>query len=477
MRGYPLLVSTALALMAVAATDASRAVSFLSPAVHGVVEAGDVVAYELAGNCDRARVRAIARSADGVFASSAVSGCSGTVVVGGFRGASGSSGGPRPLAAGSIELVAELEGQPPVSHPLRWKRMELAALDEASAQSDEADGLEFADGDVVALGPFDLRGLSSVTVHYSTPDVPTAYCPMPTSRCYAGELLLRANDPHGPVVAVIELEPSKSRDVARLAAQRLLLDAETFAGPVDLYAELNAKAEHACGLAPSGSHAPIGSCGDAGWSVLVRALHLNGHGVAELHQFGDHEVGFIPLIRSERLEGWQQSNGSGLFTVTEEGDLQATGGYDTLWYAERDFSDFVLRFQFRVNDHRANSGVFVRCPGPSNDPEACVDVGYELQIDDRGETYPGSSGPTMTGAVYSFRAPEFVATNAVGEWNTYEIRAVGQRYTVAINGRVVTTFVGDRATSGHIGIQAHDPHSVVTYRDLRIRPLDVNRGS
>jgi hypothetical protein len=38
-----------------------------------------------------------------------------------------------------------------------------------------------------------------------------------------------------------------------------------------------------------------------------------------------------------------------------------------------------------------------------------------------------------TGAIYGFAAPIRVPSKAVGEWNTFEIQAINQKYKVALN--------------------------------------------
>ena len=112
-----------------------------------------------------------------------------------------------------------------------------------------------------------------------------------------------------------------------------------------------------------------------------------------------------------------------------------------------------------------NSGVFVRFPDPGDDPWVGVNQGYEIQIDDLADPLH------RTGAIYGFQAPITLASKPVGEWNTFDIRVVGQQYSVALNGTPVTEFTGDRHLEGFVGLQNHDPSSRVAFRDIRIRGL------
>jgi len=84
---------------------------------------------------------------------------------------------------------------------------------------------------------------------------------------------------------------------------------------------------------------------------------------------------------------------------------------------------------------------------------------------------PDGNPLNKTGGIFSFAAPSEVASNPVGEWNSYEIHAVGQSYTVILNGVQVTTFTGSRSTKGYVGLQNHDDTSTVTFRNVRIMEL------
>ena len=72
-------------------------------------------------------------------------------------------------------------------------------------------------------------------------------------------------------------------------------------------------------------------------------------------------------------------------------------------------------------------------------------------------------------------------------WNEYEVRVVGQHYTIARNGVVINEFdntpgkqssrAGDPSTdlrqfaSGFLGLQNHGTSDVMEFRNLRVRSL------
>jgi hypothetical protein len=66
-----------------------------------------------------------------------------------------------------------------------------------------------------------------------------------------------------------------------------------------------------------------------------------------------------------------------------------------------------------------------------------------------------------------------VPTNAIGQWNAYEITCVGQTYSVSLNDRLVNQWTDPQArtTHGHVGLQNYSATTTSQHRRLRIMPL------
>ncbi|WP_367128524.1 ThuA domain-containing protein [Saccharothrix sp. HUAS TT1] len=221
----------------------------------------------------------------------------------------------------------------------------------------------------------------------------------------------------------------------------------------------------------------------------------------------DGSTGYEPIFdgTAESLRGWVQAP-SGSFALQPDGSLRSSGGLGMLWYARERFGDFSVRLQFRDSSPegvRANSGVFTRFPDPrtplaDRPPDSCGTVGsartspawvaiycgHEVQI------YDGANGePQKTGSIYNFDpvGPPTSEVPAKGVWNDYEIRVVGQRYTVIRDGVVINEFdnapgrqssrPSDPPTDlrqfaeGFLGLQNHGNSDVIDFRDIRVRSL------
>ena len=191
------------------------------------------------------------------------------------------------------------------------------------------------------------------------------------------------------------------------------------------------------------------------------------------------DEGYLSLFNGRNLYGWvlRRAHRSGY--VVEDGLLVCPaegGGY---LFTEKEYSDFSLRFEFRLSK-AANNGVAIRCPLLDKKPAY---EGIEIQILDN-VGYPRKLRATQYhGSIYDVVAAKRGALKPVGQWNEQEIRCRGRRITVTVNDNVivdadldeVTTpeirkkHPGLQRTSGHIGLLGHG--SRVEFRNLRIKEL------
>jgi len=172
-----------------------------------------------------------------------------------------------------------------------------------------------------------------------------------------------------------------------------------------------------------------------------------------------------------RKDGWKH-NKIGTFVV-EDGLLKTQGGMGILWYAKRKFKDFKLLVEWKAKSRKANSGIWLRLGvAPKEGQHNYVNSGYEVQICDLhhpSKEYP--RGHNNTGSIYGQQECTHVASKKPGEWNRYEITVIGQTYTVVLNGETVNVFKGNRALEGYIGLQNHDPGSVLWFRNIAIKEI------
>src|SRR4051794_41170885 len=192
------------------------------------------------------------------------------------------------------------------------------------------------------------------------------------------------------------------------------------------------------------------------------------------------EPGFTSLFNGKDLTGWTLVSKKGGGYLVKDAVIQCSesGGGNLLTEAE--YSDFVLRFEFKLPPG-GNNGIGIRAP-------LSGDVAYsgmEIQVlDQDNEKYKGWLQPWQRhGSLYNVFPATGENLKPLGEWNEEEITAKGSKIKVVLNGKtildvdistvkdpeVLKKHPGLQRTSGHVGFLGHnDP---VEFRNIRIKPL------
>lgn len=177
-----------------------------------------------------------------------------------------------------------------------------------------------------------------------------------------------------------------------------------------------------------------------------------------------------PIFDGKSLAGWSLVEG-GEWTV-EDGALVGRNGKNWSTDPEKtgswlrtnqEYGDFRLELQYIINEG-GNSGVFFRSALEKNP----AFTGYEMQIVDAFGQAPNKQSAT---AIYDVVAPTKNLVRPAGQWNTVTIIAQGPKISFEMNGEKVLETEMDRSLRGYIGLQNHDAHAVVKYRNIRIEAL------
>ena len=205
--------------------------------------------------------------------------------------------------------------------------------------------------------------------------------------------------------------------------------------------------------------------------------------------------GFVFLLEAAESGKWMP-NDAGLTAsrpaLIEGGtiiEVHGNAGLGVLFYDEPTlFQDFELRLQWKAfhraenPDEVANSGIFLRAPGPGLELDDASFYGQaiEIQIDDTGYD-PGvgrfRSPLHRTGAVYGIaggggRAGKDASTEGTpGNRNDCRVLATGSRISVSLNDRIVSEGVlpPHLVLPGMLALQYHS--GKVQFRAIRIRRL------
>lgn len=171
------------------------------------------------------------------------------------------------------------------------------------------------------------------------------------------------------------------------------------------------------------------------------------------------EEGFVSLFDGKTLDGWHLMNGARF--VVEDGVIKHDQGHGWL-RSDKEYSDFVLRLEFRFLKAKQDGGVFLRA---SKEGKDWPDRKYEVQVENtrRMATIFNAKNDLDVASTQKALRP-------TGEWNEYEIKVVGPKIEVRLNGeRVSTTESATALKRGYIGLQGEN--GAHEYRHFRIKDL------
>ena len=177
--------------------------------------------------------------------------------------------------------------------------------------------------------------------------------------------------------------------------------------------------------------------------------------------------GFVKLFNGKNLDGWKVYRGPAWHV--EEGML--VGPSDSSgWIGTVDeYDNFVLRLEYWIDPGEtgwSNSGIFFRADTTAS---PWVD-GYEVQIDLKDEKNP-------TGSIYNRVPTSLEQVREIApekQWNQVEIKAVGPRIQVWINGQQLQDATLHVRDIGHIGVQQHHKGVTVKFKNIRIKKLTLD---
>lgn len=179
----------------------------------------------------------------------------------------------------------------------------------------------------------------------------------------------------------------------------------------------------------------------------VREVYIRKLPSTPMTELSAEEVadGFELLFDGRSMHKW---TGNKVNYTPVDGTIYVNASYGSggNLYTIDEYSDFILRFEFMFEKEGVNNGIGIRTP-------MGVDAAYhgmEIQVlDHNAPIYKGLRPYQVHGSVYGIIPAKRVVFPGLNVWNTEEIRAVGDRITVTVNGEVILDGNIREATQGH----------------------------
>jgi hypothetical protein len=185
--------------------------------------------------------------------------------------------------------------------------------------------------------------------------------------------------------------------------------------------------------------------------------------------------GWVSLFNGKNLDGWKVGANASSFSVVD-GTIQVAGPRAHLFYdgpvKNHMFKNFEFKAQVKTKPG-ANSGIYIHTAYEEDNWPA---KGYEVQVNNSHTDWK------RTGSLYNVKDVKETYVKD-DEWYTEYIKVEGKHITIKINDKTVVDYEetdvdkrpGDTKnrilSSGTFALQAHDPNSVVLYKDIQVKPL------
>lgn len=196
-------------------------------------------------------------------------------------------------------------------------------------------------------------------------------------------------------------------------------------------------------------------------------------GVAITSFAADDEAGFKQLMDGKTFNGWKLATENTNSFRIEDGAFVANGKACHLYYVGDDqpFKNFHLKVDV-MTEPNSNGGIYFHT---KYQEKSWPKGGFECQVNNTQGDWK------KTGSLYDLvNVSQSLAADK--KWWTQEIIVEGRKVTVKVDGKIVLEYteppgatVGKdferKLTEGTFALQAHDPGSVVRYKNIRVKRL------
>ena len=179
--------------------------------------------------------------------------------------------------------------------------------------------------------------------------------------------------------------------------------------------------------------------------------------------------GWRLLFNGKDMTGWKVDKWNPDCFKIEDGAIKCYGKPSMLYYEgeDSDWKNFHFSAQVMTKPG-ANSGIFFH----TEYKDKGWPRGHEAQVNQT------QKDPVKTGSIYIV-AKNLEAPAKDNEWFHYEIIVVGDKITTKVDGKTIVEYTEPEEakakkrslSSGTIGLQSHDPGSVVFYKNIKVKAL------
>ncbi len=172
--------------------------------------------------------------------------------------------------------------------------------------------------------------------------------------------------------------------------------------------------------------------------------------------------GYTSLFDGKTLNGWKRVTGNGEYSVENNMIVGTTvaGSPNTFLATDKEYTDFILEFDAKIDDTASNSGVQIRSHFDAeeiNGNNKGRVYGYQVEEDPSSRAWSGGIyEEARRGWLYPVTLnPPAQSLFKAAAWNHYKIEAIGNTIKTWINDKPVAYLIDDGSSKGFIALQVH----------------------
>jgi hypothetical protein len=202
------------------------------------------------------------------------------------------------------------------------------------------------------------------------------------------------------------------------------------------------------------------------------------------NSFAQSSNGWTSLFDGKTFNGWKKLAGTAEYTIEQNAvvGISVAGSPNTFLVTEKEYGNFILELEVRIDDTTSNSGIQFRS---HFDPKAANGrgrvYGYQFELDPAARRW--------TGGVYDEGRRDWLyplslnpaAQSAfkLGQYNKVRIECIGSTLRTWVNGTAAACVIDTMDKSGFIALQVHSINrpelagKKIFWRNIRIKTADV----
>ena len=166
-------------------------------------------------------------------------------------------------------------------------------------------------------------------------------------------------------------------------------------------------------------------------------------------------------FNGKNLKGWTAPENNTWWSVKNKLLVAKSGPEQkgSILWTDKVYTDFVIETDFLFGEGTVDSGIFIR----AEEQQIQIGISGSLKRDMTGSPY-------IPGKGYPKEAKDVAKLLKLKDWNTMKVKAVGNLYTVWLNGQEVLQYESEDALKeGPIGLQLHPNKDMsISFRNIRI---------